>query len=327
MLCTPRWKCGSCLDPVTILHKIVARRVKRRECDDKRTPTTTIGRGERGRALEYASENALRRLHASLQSKWETEWPKLEAKNNRKTTASAWQFEQNVTISSDPFVTQYYESYLLRKLECCRSGTAKLIDTYSITQLGREQLNGSRYSQPIANNGSESTTCLPLKNSSKRSLFDWTDKHGFRVSSTHRRRRLMSRREEKRWQVDSQSIHETSPLLKGSRFEPPQTITTSSLPRKRKGNWSIIAWTVSSRCGRIISKRTMSVNSYGSRVGHQQIARFFESMLLALQFSVTLLNARRKEGSSWVARGWELTWQNAGIWIWARWNSLATVFS
>ena len=65
-------------------------------------------------------------------------------------------------------------------------------------------------------------------------------------------------------------------------------MTISSLPRKRKGNWSIMAWTVSSKCGLIISKRPMSVNSNGNRVGHQQIAKFFESMLFALQFSVTL---------------------------------------
>jgi hypothetical protein len=49
-----------------------------------------------------------------------------------------------------------------------------------------------------------------------------------------------------------------------------------------------MAWTVSSRCGLIDSKRPMSLNSKGSNVGHQQMAKFFESMLLALQFSVTL---------------------------------------
>lgn len=54
-----------------------------------------------------------------------------------------------------------------------------------------------------------------------------------------------------------------------------------------------MAWTVSSRCGLIISKRIMSVNSYGSSVGHQQMAKFFESMLLALQFSVTLMRSNK----------------------------------
>lgn len=72
------------------------------------------------------------------------------------------------------------------------------------------------------------------------------------------------------------------------------TMTISSFPRKRKGNWSIIAWTVSSKCGLIISKRIMSVNSNGNKVGHQQIAKFFESILLALQFSVTLFHEVRK---------------------------------
>lgn len=54
-----------------------------------------------------------------------------------------------------------------------------------------------------------------------------------------------------------------------------------------------MAWTVSSRCGLITSNRPISVNSKGSNVGHQQMAKFFESMLFALQFSVTL---RTKKG-------------------------------
>lgn len=69
-----------------------------------------------------------------------------------------------------------------------------------------------------------------------------------------------------------------------------QTMTNASFPQKRKGYWSIIVWTMSSKCGLICSKRPISENSMGKRVGHQHMARFFESMLFNLQFSDTLKN-------------------------------------
>lgn len=65
-------------------------------------------------------------------------------------------------------------------------------------------------------------------------------------------------------------------------------MTNASLPQNKNGYWSIIVWTVSSKCGRNCSNRPMSLNSIGNKVGHQQIAIFLESMLLALQFSATL---------------------------------------
>lgn len=67
-----------------------------------------------------------------------------------------------------------------------------------------------------------------------------------------------------------------------------QTITNASLPQKRKGYWSIIVWTISSKYGRIDSNLNISVNSMGNRVGHQHIAKFLLSMLFNFEFSETL---------------------------------------
>lgn len=77
-----------------------------------------------------------------------------------------------------------------------------------------------------------------------------------------------------------------------------QTMTNASFPQKRKGYWSIIVWTMSSRCGLICSKRPISENSMGKRVGHQHMARFFESMLFNLQFSDTLKNISKFSGQN-----------------------------
>lgn len=66
------------------------------------------------------------------------------------------------------------------------------------------------------------------------------------------------------------------------------TITNASFPQNKNGYWSIIVWTVSSMWGRNCSNWPISLNSIGSKVGHQQIAKFFESILLDLQFSATL---------------------------------------
>lgn len=66
------------------------------------------------------------------------------------------------------------------------------------------------------------------------------------------------------------------------------TITIASSPQNRKGYWSIIVWTTSSRYGLIASNLPRSLNSIGSKVGHQHIARFLLSILLSLQFSATL---------------------------------------
>lgn len=66
------------------------------------------------------------------------------------------------------------------------------------------------------------------------------------------------------------------------------TITTASSPQNRKGYWSIIVWTTSSRYGLIASNLPRSLNSIGNNVGHQQIAKFLLSILLSLQFSATL---------------------------------------
>lgn len=71
------------------------------------------------------------------------------------------------------------------------------------------------------------------------------------------------------------------------------TMTKASLPQNKNGYWSIIVWTVSSKWGRSCSNLPISLNSMGNNVGHQHIAIFFESMLLALQFSATLLREKK----------------------------------
>ena len=51
--------------------------------------------------------------------------------------------------------------------------------------------------------------------------------------------------------------------------------------------------TISSRCGRIDSNIAISENSKGSKVGHQQIARFFGHILFRRLFSATLCDLKR----------------------------------
>lgn len=62
----------------------------------------------------------------------------------------------------------------------------------------------------------------------------------------------------------------------------------ASLPQNRKGYWSIIVCTTSSKYGLIASNLPKSLNSIGKSVGHQQIAKFLLSILFSLQFSATL---------------------------------------
>lgn len=78
-----------------------------------------------------------------------------------------------------------------------------------------------------------------------------------------------------------------------------QTITKASFPQNKNGYWSIIVCTISSKYGRICSNLPMSLNSIGSSVGHQQIARFLLSMLFSLEFSATLETHELKRIKSW----------------------------
>lgn len=74
----------------------------------------------------------------------------------------------------------------------------------------------------------------------------------------------------------------------------PHTMTKASCPRNRKGCWSIMVWTMSSRYGRVISKRPMSENWTGSRVGHQHIAKFLLSIEFNFELSATLAKCSSK---------------------------------
>jgi len=95
-----------------------------------------------------------------------------------------------------------------------------------------------------------------------------------------------------------------STLLNCTMTSSSYTIMTSSRPQKRNLYWSMNVCTTSSKCGLIVSNLSRSPNSYWSRVGHQQIAKFLLSMQLILLRSETFTKCWNKNlRTAWFALG------------------------